>query len=108
MFVAIPNLLIISSTNVGEPPNELFTLLFGIGVFVYQTMDNMDGKQARKTKNSSSLGMLFDHGCDAINAFVQAITLSRILMFGSTMTGVCLTLPVTMFYLATYERYSIC
>jgi len=26
----------------------------------------MDGKQARKTGNSSPLGMLFDHGCDAI------------------------------------------
>jgi len=27
----------------------------------------MDGKQARKTGNSSALGMLFDHGCDAIS-----------------------------------------
>jgi len=26
----------------------------------------MDGKQARKTGNSSPLGMLFDHGCDAL------------------------------------------
>ena len=33
-------------------------------------MDNMDGKQARKTKTSSPLGMIFDHGLDAVNIFV--------------------------------------
>lgn len=31
-------------------------------------MDNMDGKQARRTGTSSALGLLFDHGCDAVNA----------------------------------------
>ena len=28
-------------------------------------MDNLDGKQARRTQNSSPLGMMIDHGCDA-------------------------------------------
>ncbi len=31
-------------------------------VFFYLHMDNLDGKQARRTKNSSPLGQLFDHG----------------------------------------------
>ena len=35
-----------------------------------QILDNMDGKQARKTGTSSPLGLLFDHGCDALNATV--------------------------------------
>lgn len=35
-----------------------------------QILDNMDGKQARKTGSSSPLGLLFDHGCDALNATV--------------------------------------
>lgn len=35
-------------------------------IFIYQTLDNIDGKQARKTKNSSPLGMMIDHGCDAL------------------------------------------
>lgn len=30
--------------------------------FFYQTMDGIDGKQARRTKTSSPLGHLFDHG----------------------------------------------
>lgn len=36
-------------------------------VFMYQTFDAIDGKQARRTKTSGPLGQLFDHGCDAVN-----------------------------------------
>ena len=36
-------------------------------LFMYQTMDAMDGKQARRTGSSSPLGQLFDHGCDAFS-----------------------------------------
>ena len=32
--------------------------LSGACLFIYQTLDNMDGKQARKTGSSSPLGML--------------------------------------------------
>jgi len=37
-------------------------------------LDAMDGKQARRTKSSSPLGQLFDHGCDSfsLNFFVLA------------------------------------
>ncbi|MBP5977864.1 CDP-alcohol phosphatidyltransferase family protein, partial [Brasilonema sp. CT11] len=31
-------------------------------LFFYQTMDNLDGRQARRTGASSPLGQLFDHG----------------------------------------------
>jgi len=48
----------------------------GITILIYQNLDNLDGKQARKTRiniyyieSSSPLGMLFDHGTDAISAF---------------------------------------
>jgi len=33
-------------------------------------LDVADGKQARKTGNSTALGMLFDHGCDMITIFL--------------------------------------
>ena len=39
-----------------------------LSMFIYSTMDNMDGKQARKTGSSSALGLLFDHG-----AFERAV-----------------------------------
>lgn len=36
-----------------------------VALFAYQTLDALDGKQARRTKSGSALGELFDHGCDA-------------------------------------------
>ncbi|GFR76104.1 choline/ethanolaminephosphotransferase 1 [Elysia marginata] len=41
--------------------------LSGLGLFIYQTLDAIDGKQARRTKSSTPLGELFDHGCDSIS-----------------------------------------
>jgi phosphatidylglycerophosphate synthase len=46
-----------------------------VGLFVYQTLDAIDGKQARRTKSSSPLGELFDHGCDAMSAVLMGIAL---------------------------------
>ena len=41
-----------------------------ITLFAYQTLDAIDGKQARRTGTGSPLGELFDHGMDCIaNAF---------------------------------------
>ncbi|KEG09725.1 aminoalcohol phosphotransferase [Trypanosoma grayi] len=34
-------------------------------LFTYQTLDAIDGRQARRTQTVSPLGELFDHGCDA-------------------------------------------
>ena len=39
-------------------------------LFVYQSMDGMDGKQARRTGGGSPLGEVTDHGADAIAACI--------------------------------------
>ncbi|XP_065191313.1 cholinephosphotransferase 1-like [Sycon ciliatum] len=45
--------------------------LCAISFFVYQALDAIDGKHARRTNCSTPLGELFDHGCDAVSlAFV--------------------------------------
>ena len=41
-------------------------------------MDNLDGKQARKTKSSSPLGTLFDHCCDSITTYLITLTICSI------------------------------
>lgn len=41
--------------------------------FAYRMLDEMDGKQARRTGNSSPLGLLFDHGCDIFGMGMQTI-----------------------------------
>lgn len=45
-----------------EPCPTWVYLLSALGLFLYQTLDALDGKQARRTGASSPLGQLFDHG----------------------------------------------
>ena len=42
-------------------------LALAITMFMYQTLDAIDGKQARRTGSSNALGELFDHGCDSLS-----------------------------------------
>jgi phosphatidylglycerophosphate synthase len=44
-----------------EAPSIVY-LLCAVGLFIYQSLDAIDGKQARRTNSSSPLGELFDHG----------------------------------------------
>jgi ethanolaminephosphotransferase len=48
-------------TLVGVAPSWVYYVC-ALNLFVYQTMDALDGKQARRTQSSSPLGELFDHG----------------------------------------------
>lgn len=89
----------------GEVPSSLW-FLTAIGQFTYMILDNADGKQARKTKSSSPLGLLFDHGCDAMNTFVTAITFFTALNLGNggwSIFGYFITF--SSFFLATWEEY---
>jgi len=52
-------------TNSAAIPAPMYLLAAGL-MFFYQTMDCLDGIQARKLQLSSPLGQLFDHGLDAI------------------------------------------
>jgi len=64
-------------------PSMIF-YIHAICLFVYQTMDALDGKQARRTGNSSPLGELFDHGCDALSTSLVALTTFGALQLGGT------------------------
>jgi phosphatidylglycerophosphate synthase len=57
----------------GNPIPKWFFLFQAIAYFMYRMLDEMDGKQARRTGNSSPLGLLFDHGCDAFNMGLQML-----------------------------------
>ncbi|PFH33487.1 CDP-alcohol phosphatidyltransferase superfamily protein [Besnoitia besnoiti] len=50
-----------------EPAPRWIYLLICVLLFFYQTLDAIDGKQARRTNSSSPLGQLFDHGCDSFS-----------------------------------------
>uniref|UniRef100_A0A7S2UBC5 Ethanolaminephosphotransferase n=1 Tax=Attheya septentrionalis TaxID=420275 RepID=A0A7S2UBC5_9STRA len=101
-----------SLTGDGEEGTNVpgFVFLFScVTMLIYQTLDNMDGKHAVRMKAASPLGLLFDHGCDAVNS-----------VFGSA-NGVCalglsasrdpvavfvsVIFPMATFYVATWEEY---
>ncbi|KAI9923200.1 hypothetical protein PsorP6_002277 [Peronosclerospora sorghi] len=78
----------------------------GLSLLLYQILDVADGKQARKTGNSSPLGLLFDHGCDALNVVVSACTFASTLMLGPTYWSLLIFLaPAMVFFMATWEEY---
>lgn len=70
------SLLIASSYSKGSLQVQLEPWMYastGGTLFMYQTLDAIDGKHARNTGSSSPLGELFDHGCDALNSSVSII-----------------------------------
>eukprot|EP00026_Physarum_polycephalum_P010452 Phypoly_transcript_10616.p1 GENE.Phypoly_transcript_10616~~Phypoly_transcript_10616.p1 ORF type:complete len:370 (+),score=45.47 Phypoly_transcript_10616:110-1219(+) len=87
-----------------DPPRWLY-ILNALCMFVYQTMDALDGKQARRTGSSSPLGELFDHGCDAVTTVVGAITLGCTLGVEKTLFLVAVMLMMLAFYFAQWEEY---
>lgn len=96
------------NNNFASVPRWIF-LWNCLSMILYQTFDNMDGKQARRTGSTSPLGLLFDHGCDAINS-----------LFGSTNWMIAMALnprqdswecwvlllgPYALFFVGTWEEY---
>ena len=74
--------------------------------FAYQTLDAIDGKQARRIGLSSPLGMLMDHGCDSISATILFLTLMQGLALGvNSYTFIMMATIHIAFFLAMWEEY---
>ncbi|CCW63283.1 unnamed protein product [Phytomonas sp. EM1] len=75
-------------------------------VFFYQTMDAIDGKQARRTGTSSPLGELFDHGCDAF--LIPPLQMNVVLMANMPpwMTFSYFLLSSLALFASIWEQYS--
>jgi len=89
----------------GTAPAWVYFLHF-FCLFGYQTMDALDGKQARRTGTSSPLGELFDHGCDAISVSRIGLTVIGTMQVGAGWVGFLLLLAnFVVFYCAQWEEY---
>lgn len=86
-------------------PRYLY-LLAGLSLLFYMVMDNLDGKQARRTGSSSPLGHLFDHGCDALNVTVSGLSLLIVVQLYTPSIAFAMLygLGFLMFYTATLEE----
>lgn len=102
----LPQALQSSSSTTASVISSPMAFLWAFCLFMYQSMDAIDGKQARRTGMSGPLGELFDHGCDALNTTLEVILASAALGFGrSYWTIACLISSLTSFFLTTWEEY---
>ncbi|KAI1396644.1 CDP-alcohol phosphatidyltransferase [Hypoxylon fuscum] len=98
-------LVIVMPDLVGPGPSWLY-LSFAFGLFMYQTMDNIDGKQARRTGTSSGLGELFDHGIDSLNCTLGSLLETAAMALGTSKSGVFTALcPCLPMFFSTWETY---
>ncbi|KAF5745321.1 choline/ethanolaminephosphotransferase 1 [Tripterygium wilfordii] len=94
MFLLTSALLgYIYSPRLDSPPPRWVHFAHGLLLFLYQTFDAVDGKQARRTNSSSPLGELFDHGCDALACAVCVLYLLCLLL---TMAGKCIFFDICL------------
>lgn len=75
------------------------------GLFIYQTLDAIDGTQARRTHQSGPLGELFDHGVDALNTSLEVLLFSAAMGFGQGWrTVLVLFASLLTFYVQTWDE----
>lgn len=90
---------------VGPAPSWVY-FSFAFGLWMYSTMDNIDGKQARRTGQSSPLGELFDHGIDSLNCTLGSLLECGAMGLGHTRVGAFTALiPCLPMFFSTWETY---
>ncbi|XP_048480924.1 cholinephosphotransferase 1 isoform X2 [Plutella xylostella] len=100
-------ILVWYSPDAKSDPPRWACFLCALGVFIYQSLDAIDGKQARRTGSQSPLGELFDHGCDSISTVfiaVGACTAVRLGEYPTWMFFQCFC-AMTLFYCAHWQAY---
>ncbi|XP_042452202.1 choline/ethanolaminephosphotransferase 1-like [Zingiber officinale] len=105
LFLMLSALLgYIYSPRLDTAPPRWVHLAHGLLLFLYQTFDAVDGKQARRTNSSSPLGELFDHGCDALACAFEALAFGSTIMCGRS-TFWFWVIAAIPFYFATWEHF---
>ncbi|KAL4658638.1 choline/ethanolaminephosphotransferase 1-like isoform X1 [Arapaima gigas] len=87
-------------TATEEAPQWTYLLCAG-GLFIYQSLDAIDGKQARRTGSSSPLGELFDHGLFVVLGTCIALQLGT----HPDWMFFCCFAGIFLFYCAHWQTY---
>ena len=115
IFSLISNIIafIVSVTDGGfdfsQPIKKSTCYVIGITQFLYIILDGIDGKQARRTGNSTPFGMLMDHGCDIFTDIFTSFNMTKLLIVGNEgFFSYSVFLGLLMgFFMMTYEDYKI-
>nr|XP_036863031.1 cholinephosphotransferase 1 isoform X6 [Manis javanica] len=104
----LTTLVLISYCPTATEEAPYWTYLFcALGLFIYQSLDAIDGKQARRTNSCSPLGELFDHGCDSLSTVFMATGASIAIRLGTHPDWLffCSFVGMFMFYCAHWQTY---
>ncbi|KAL0222487.1 hypothetical protein RCL1_002341 [Eukaryota sp. TZLM3-RCL] len=71
---SLPSIVILSYVFFEKTVPRFWFLLSAVGIFAYQTLDNLDGRQARRLKASSCLGEITDHCVDSLTSTLYGAT----------------------------------
>ena len=92
----------------GDPIPSWVCILCAISYTTYIIFDYTDGKQARRLKSSSPLGLLFDHGTDACTTFYVTCVTGRIMYYDNIYQYLLLYFPLSFtFFINTWEEYYV-
>ncbi|KXS14978.1 hypothetical protein M427DRAFT_57121 [Gonapodya prolifera JEL478] len=99
-------LMIIYVPDFDQPAPRWLYISTGLSLFAYQSLDAIDGKQARRTGSASPLGELFDHGCDALNTGIGGTLGLQAMGLGTSWWSIAvLSSLLSNFYCSTWETY---
>ncbi|TDL22620.1 Choline/ethanolaminephosphotransferase [Rickenella mellea] len=105
ILINIATLAAYAPDLIGPGPSWVY-LTFSLGLFLYQTFDNVDGRQARKTGTSSALGHIFDHTIDSLNCALGGILQAASLSLGnSPMSVMAMMVSCAAMWFSTWEEY---
>lgn len=108
MINLIPHILLVALYGgdlEGYIPGWMYVTM-GVCYSTYMYLDNCDGKQARRTGNSSPLGMILDHQCDVIVSVINSFIVQRMVQTGNRSDGLFTMFITTLpFYFVLLEQY---
>lgn len=94
------------SPNFDQLVPDWVILFSGYCTLAYYTFDCMDGKQARRTGNSSPLGQLFDHGVDCLAIISHVSGTAAYTMMGGSYWFLMMQASLQLsFFMAQWEEY---
>ena len=92
----------------GDPIPSWVCIICAVSYTTYIIFDYTDGKQARRLKASSPLGLLFDHGTDACTTFYATIVTGSIIYFNNIYQYLLCYFPLSFtFFMNTWEEYYV-
>jgi ethanolaminephosphotransferase len=74
----------------------------------YHLLDLCDGKHARRIGMSSALGMLMDHGCDAVTCTLLSVSLGAIVNFRKHFIKIETPMEYVMLWLVLNFQFFLC